>query len=151
MKNLKLLMLAAALSFSAVSVTSCSSDDSSPVTEEQQQEAIFEGKWYVSKEGVSVNGFENLQNYQHTAGCTKDHSEFVAGGTFKDREYWGTECEVDELTGTWSKTGNNVTVTIDGVARNFEIVSMTATEMKARELVTMNGQSYYDITVFTRS
>lgn len=148
MKKIKLFLLIAGLGLSTVSLTSCNSDDSSDPVESL---ATVEGKWYTYKEGISANGVENLQTYQHTAGCTKDHVELVAGGVFKDREYWGTGCELDELTGTWTKTGNNMVVTVDGIASDVEIVYLTATEMKVRSLETMNGQTFYDVTVFTRN
>jgi len=150
MKKIYLSLLAVTLAFLSVTLTSCSNDDdSTPVNE--QPTANVEGKWYYSKMGVSFMGQEQLQNYQHEAGCTKDNVELVSGGVFKDRDYSGSECSLDELTGTWSKTGNNVTVNIEGMAETWEIVSMTSSELKVRSPFTMEGQTYYDVTVFTKN
>ena len=115
-------LVAMSLSFSY-----CSDDDndSTPVTE-----ANIAKKWYyVSYE---VNGqtipYENSE-------CARDYIKFISGGTFE--EYLVMSCDplvAETVNGTWSLSGNTITLTFEGDApTSATISSLTETTMQATD------------------
>ena len=104
MKKIVALLVVVAI---ALSFSNCSNndDDSTSVTE-----ANFTKKWYyVSYE---VNGqtipYENSE-------CARDYIKFISGGTFE--EYLVMSCDplvAETVNGTWSLSGNTITLTFEG-------------------------------------
>jgi hypothetical protein len=125
MKNLKSLVLLFLVA--TVSLVSCNKDE-----DDATPAVSFEGKWQYLKTGVIVNSQEVLSDYDHTSGCTKDYVEFLSAGVFKDHSFFGTSCDEDIFTGTWSKNGSMVTVTADGDSSTAEILELTSTTLKVK-------------------
>lgn len=70
--------------------------------------------------------------YEHAAGCEKDYLEFLGGGVLNDVSYFnnGESCEEFSDQGTWSKSGNTLTVTYDGESFTATIVTLDSTTLK---------------------
>lgn len=119
-------------------LSSCSSDDDSPSTSSSE----IEGKWNYNKLSFSQNGVSTpeVNHPENETGCTKDFVEFKAGGILNIGDYT-TGCAFAQYPGTWTKTGNNLTATAPtlGMSETFEIVSVTATELKLRVTKTESG------------
>lgn len=134
-KQLVLLFLVA-----TVTLVSCDKDD--------DNEASIEGSWEFSQES---NDAGVLEAYEHTAGCNKDYIQILAGGAFKSFVYetYGTVvCEESIYTAIWSRSGNNLTVTNSGESSTIEILELTNTTLKVKEVDSVDNSIY--ISVFTR-
>ena len=118
------------VSFLAIGLTSCSKDDDSS-SDGGSTPAAIEGKWAFYKEGAIVSGNEVLVDYAHECATKKDYVELVAGGTVND-VYYPSDCVADVTTGTWTKSGNNVTITAGGITQTAEIVILDATTLKVK-------------------
>lgn len=143
MKQFKLLFVFALLTFSAVSLTSCSDDDNTPV----QQVPSLGGMWYFSKTGTGIAGNEALQDYEHQDGCTKDYVEFLDNNVYKERYHVDAQCTIQESTSAWSLANNIITVNDGDVTTVYEIVSLTTNQLKVRT----EAGGFYEIRVFTKS
>lgn len=136
-KQLVLLFLVA-----SVTLVSCNKDD--------DKEASIEGSWEFSKVGTLVSGQEFLVDYDHTTGCSKDYTEIIAGGTVKDHyfEDLGNGCEEGIDNGTWSRSGNNITVNFSGEVTTAEILELSSTTLKLKATDPDTGDVY--LSVLTR-
>ena len=135
MKKITLLLI-------AFCIFGCSKKD---VSEEIPTTSI-EGKWQFYKEGGIVSGQEVLTDYQHSAGCTKDFTEILAGGVLKDH-YFNSSCTESIDTGNWVKNNTTLTLTYPGeTPTNAEILELTATTLKVK--IITSGTTY--ISVLTR-
>jgi len=135
MKKITLLLI-------AFCIFGCSKKD---VSEEIPTTSI-EGKWQFYKEGGIVSGQEVLTDYQHSAGCTKDFTEILAGGVLKDH-YFNSSCNESVDTGNWVKNNTTLTLTYPGESpTNAEILELTATTLKVK--IITSGTTY--ISVLTR-
>ena len=135
----KLLILFVAVATASLTFTSCSKDSAAAPS--------IVGKWAYSKSGTIVSGQEVLQDHNHAATCTKDHMEFLAGGTFTDKSYSGSSCDESTASGTWTKSGSTFTVTFDQQPPIVTtIASLTSTALKLT--FTDSGTTY--IITFTR-
>jgi hypothetical protein len=136
MKNMKKKLFVCALVLSTV-LFSCSKDDS-PSTSSSE----IEGKWNYNKLSYSQSGVTTpeVDHPENETGCTKDFVEFKAGGILNIGDYT-TGCAFTQYPGTWTKAGNNLTVSAPsvGMSDTFEIVSVTATELKLRVTHTQSG------------
>jgi hypothetical protein len=126
MKNVnKLLFAGLVLAFG---LSSCSNDDAPA--------ASIVGKWNYSKEGFVMNGQEYLSDYDgNETGCQKDYLQVNSNGSFSDVDYdsSSTPCEMFSDTGSWSKSGNTLTITYPGEpAMNAEIMVLTSTKLKVK-------------------
>lgn len=122
-----------------LSLTSCSKD-------EDNGPASLEGKWNASKEGSVIGGTEYLVDYMgNESGCSKDYVNLTSAGVFTDVDYDSTDspCEAFTSTGTYTRSGNNITVTADGYEDTVEIMNLTSSELKIKD-----ADGY--ITVYTR-
>jgi hypothetical protein len=119
-------------------LSSCSSDDDSPSTSSFE----IEGKWNYNKLSYNQNGITTpeVDHPENEVGCSKDYVEFKAGGILTLGDYT-TGCAFTQHSGTWTKTGNNMTASAPslGMSDTFEIVSVTATELKLRVTHTVSG------------
>lgn len=137
-KQLVLLFLVA-----SVTLVSCNKNDDN---EEEVPVATIEGKWEYTQE---TNDAGQLVAYEHTAGCNKDYVEIIAGGTIKDVSFYKNStgnCVEDSFTANWSRNGNVITVTSNGISSTAEIMELTNTTLKVK---TVDGSDTY-ITVHTR-
>ena len=136
MKKISVLFVCA--SVLSTFLSSCSKDDDSPST----SSSAIEGKWNYNKLSYSQNGMTTpeVDHPENEAGCTKDFVEFKAGGILNIGDYT-TGCAFTQYSGTWTKTGNNLTASAPtlGMSETFEIVSVTATELKLRVTQTQAG------------
>lgn len=122
-----------------LSLTSCDKDD-------DNGPATLEGKWNYSKEGGMSGTQEVLVNYMgNESGCSNDYINLTAAGVFTDVDFDSetTACEEFSTPGTYVRTGNNVTVTVQGFEETVEILSLTSSELKIK-----STDGY--ITLFTR-
>lgn len=161
MKNLKIVLFS--LFVIGTVFTSCSSDDSNVVTNnevvvdenEVEAEAVLEGKWIFAKNGAMLNEQEILIDYEHTAGCAKDFIEISTGGAYKTVNYFGTECTEEVDAGKWTKDGNVFTVTFgEGTSAEIvkgKILSLTASELKLTNTYTVDGESVNEVLLLTRA
>ena len=120
----KLVILFLSVLSSGLLLTSCSDDDG--------DEASINGKWEFYQTGFAFGGQEELELYEHAAGCEKDYLEFLGGGVLNDVSYFnnGESCEEFSDQGTWSKSGNTLTVTYDGESFTATIVTLDSTTLK---------------------
>ncbi len=145
MKKIKFFLFALALSGAAF--TSCSDDDNDSTS------AAVEGKWYFEKEGISTNGQDVLSPWDNTEGCSKDYMELLDAGVYKEKLFYAG-CTADESTGTWSRNGNNFTVTVGTDVTTGEIESLTESNLRVRSVDTdlsTGTNTVYRVTTYTRN
>ena len=124
-------------------LTSCSKDD-------DNAQASLVGKWEYSKEGVSVNGIEQLENYDHSTGCDKDFSMITATAII-DHTFEGSGCTEFLDNYTYTRSGNTITVTDDeGGVQPFQILQLDNSTLKTKTSVSIQGTTFDYITVYTR-
>ena len=122
---------------------SCSKSDPTP----EAVTVSIEGKWQYTKVGTITNNQEVLTDYQHTAGCTKDYIEILAGGVLKSHEFNNPNCQETISTGTWTKNNNSVTVSYPNQPTlNGEIMELTSTTLKEKFI----NSGITDVEVLTR-
>ncbi len=129
MKKLVLLFVAVASISSAL--VSCSKND--------DNDASIVGKWEFYQEGVKIEGEEFLELYVHDCATKKDYTQFFDNGTLNDVYYWD-DCEEDIDNGTYTKSGNSLTLTIDGVTTNGTIKKLSGSTLKVE--ITDEGEVY---------
>lgn len=116
----KIFLLAIAF-VSLATVTSCDKDDDA--------QASLEGKWEYSKEGLAASGQEVLVDYEHTTGCAKDFI-MINATTVADHTFFGSTCTEDVSTSTYTRSGNTVTVTVDGQSYTADIKTLDGSTLK---------------------
>ncbi|MBP8156991.1 MAG: lipocalin family protein [Flavobacterium sp.] len=136
MKKLNLLSLAILSSFAI----SCSSDDG-PTTS-----GDLLGKWYYKEYKVAG---ETIPYDDHEA-CGKDYVQFNADGTGANVDIW--DCQMDAAFFTYTKSGNSITATSDGVSDTVQIVELSATTLKVKISYDFDGDGDDEsvIEVYTR-
>ncbi len=139
MKNLKRILFVVALGL-GIFATSCSNDDNDGETI-----IPIEGKYNLSKQGVIVNGQEQLVDAPaNQAGCPGDYLDLRVSNAAVIGDYSGTNCSLTETTGTYARSHNDLTITINGVGTTSDIMNLTNKELKLKDKAT--GV----ITVYTR-
>lgn len=140
----KLVILFLSVLSSGLLLTSCSDDDGDG--------ASIEGKWEFYEEGTSFMGAELLEPYEHTPGCEKDFIELFSGGNYQDVIHYndGEGCLEDSSTGTWSRSGNTVTITSGGEANTVTILTLNDTTLKVSITEDIGGVPVTAIVVFRR-
>jgi hypothetical protein len=108
--------------------TSCTTDDSGPVNMN-----YIEGKWNFNKSTASSSGFTipySTDYFKNEDGCNRDYIELLAGGIAKYGNY-SLNCAFEGKTGTWSQSGNTITIQVTGTSFNgtFDVASLSATEL----------------------
>ncbi|MBN8566296.1 MAG: lipocalin family protein [Flavobacteriales bacterium] len=129
MKN-RSLLFAFALTI-GLFATSCSDDDN-------DGETLLPviGKWNVSKVGTVIAGEEVLIDApQNEAGCNKDYLDLKYDNDVNQGEYDSsdTPCALITKTGSYSRSHNNLTTTIDGVSKTQDIMNLTLSELKVKD------------------
>jgi hypothetical protein len=110
------------LAFTAVSITSCSSDD------DNAEVSIF-GKWYNNREAETENGQIVWVAYQNECAGKRDYFEFLQNNILKDVYHSDfTNCEADEDLISWTRNGN--TITVDGETGEIVLLNNTTLQVK---------------------
>ncbi|TDO71378.1 lipocalin-like protein [Flavobacterium chryseum] len=139
MKNLKQILFVVALGL-GIFATSCSSDDN-----EGETIVPIEGKYNLSKQGGIINGQEVLVNHpSNQEGCPGDYLDLRVSNAAVMGDYQGSTCALTETTGTYARSHNDLTITINGVGTTSDIMNLTNKELKLKDKAT--GV----ITVYTR-
>lgn len=128
MKNIYILFVSALVL--GLSFASCNEDDDS-----SNSSAQLEGKWIFSKEGAITDGNEELWDYKgNEDGCSKDYIMVNSNGSLTDVDYDSTDspCQMFTTNGTWTRSGNNLTINIEEVSLTGEIVNLTSSELKVK-------------------
>ena len=116
MKRISLLTLAILSSF----VISCSSDDGPSTSGE------LTGKWYFKEYRV----FGQTIPYDDHEECGKDYLQFNADGTGANVDVW--DCVEDVASFEYTRSGNNLTITSDGVTDVVQITELTSTKLRVK-------------------
>lgn len=137
MKKLNLFALAILSSFAI----SCSSDDG-PTTS-----GDLLGKWYYKEYKVAGQTIP----YDDHEVCGKDYIQFNEDGTGANVDIW--DCNVDSAFFTYTKSGNNITVTSDGASATAKIVELSASTLKVKVNYDFDGDGDDEsvIEVYSRS
>lgn len=129
-----------ALSFGLFAATSCSSDDNDGETI-----IPIQGKYELSKVGGIVDGNEVLADApQNESGCSKDYLELKLSNVAVMGDYDGDDCELTQKTGTYVRSHNDLTITVDNISSVSDIMNLTNKELKLKDKATGI------ITVYTR-
>lgn len=138
MKTRKILyVLALSLGMFAIS---CSSDDNDGETI-----VPIQGKYTLSKTGSIVEGQEVLFDAPaNESGCNKDYLELKLSNVAVIGDYDGDDCTLTESTGTYVRSHNDLTITIDNVGTTSDIMNLTNKELKIKD------KTSGVITVYTR-
>ncbi len=131
-----------------ITFASCSKDNLPTVS------ASIEGKWNFNKTSFTQSGITTPEvDYSgNQAGCSKDYIDIIAGGVVNSGNYV-SGCTLVPDTGTWTQTGNNVTVSVPSISMTgtFEVVSLTTTELKLKITTTQNGVTFTINQSFTKA
>lgn len=130
MKN-QIKLFALLLSLGLFSI-SCSSDDNDGETL-----APLSGKWNVSKVGTIVDGQEVLIDApQNESGCDKDYLDLNSDNTLEEGDYDSTlaPCAIYTKEGIYSRSHNNLTTVVEGVSTTKDIMNLTLTELKLKDV-----------------
>jgi hypothetical protein len=141
----KLVILFLSVVTSGFLLTSCSSSD-------DDESVTINGKWEFYEQGISLGGIEQLELYEHTPGCEKDFVELFSSGNYQDVFYFndGNVCAEESSTGTWSRSGNSLTITSAGETTIATIVTLNNTTLKISITEDLGGFPITAIVVFKR-
>lgn len=119
---------------------SCTKDISGPV-----DVSYIEGKWNFNKSTASSSGFTipySTDYFKNEDGCAKDYIDILPAGIVKYGNY-KPNCVFEERIGTWSQSGNNITIAVANSSFNgtFKIASLSATELILQIDGTYEGKS----------
>ena len=119
----------------ALAFSACSDDGDSSAP------ATIDGKWNFNKMSVTVNDVTSPElDYEgNEPGCMKDYIEFAAGGILKDGDYSGSNCALTISNGTWTKSGNIISITSEGISIPVEIISLTSSALVIKYSETEDG------------
>lgn len=126
----KIVLMAAFLSLGMFQV-SCDKEDN----EDYVPVPTLVGKWNYSKSGTMVGQSEVLSDYDgNEPGCTKDYIVFDPNGALLDVDFDSTDSPCEELSevGTYSVTGNTLTVNFGEGAESVQILNLSFTELKIK-------------------
>jgi len=111
--------------------TSCNSSDEN----EGDTIAPIVGKWQYVKQGSNVSGVETLRDYDgNVSGCDHDFIDLKLDNTavFGDYDSTLSPCALSTVSGSYDRGDSKVTLTRNGVATTYDIVNLTATELKLK-------------------
>ena len=119
---------------------SCTKDDSGPVDMN-----YIAAKWNFNKSTATSSGLTipyPTDYFKNEDGCSKDYIELGAGGVAKYGNYT-SGCAFEEKTGTWSQSGNTITISVMGTSFNgtFNVASLSETELLLKIDGTYAGNS----------
>ena len=134
-----IILLLSALTLATV-FTSCTKDDSGPVDMN-----FIEGKWNFSRSTATSGSFTlpySTDYFKNEDGCNKDYIEIMSGGIVKYTDY-SLNCVLIQKTGTWSQSGNTITIAVTGTSFNdtFDVTTLTSSELVLKINGTYEGLS----------
>lgn len=137
---MKILKLSAVIALSALAF-SCSSDDGASTSGE------LTGKWYFKE--TRVEG-ETIPYDDHEE-CGKDYIQFNTNGTGANVDVFN--CTEDVAPYTYTRSGNNITITSDGQSDIVQITELSSTILKVKSTYDFDddGDDETVIEVFTRN
>ena len=121
-------------------LTSCTDDNGGETL------APLVGKWNITKVGTTVGSTETMTDPpQNQSGCDKDYLNLRIDNTVIMGDYSSSisPCALTTKSGIYSRSNNNLTLTIDGVTTTRNIVNLSLIELKLKDA---NGV----ISVYTR-
>jgi len=128
MKNKAILLGLLSIGFFA---TSCSSEDNDGETI-----VPLQGKYNLRQTGSIVGGQEVLMDAAaNQAGCPGDYLDLRLSNAAVYGDYNGTQCALTETTGTYVRSHNDLTLTINGVTTTSDIMNLTNKELKIKDKV----------------
>jgi hypothetical protein len=147
MKKISILLVSALILVTTFS--SCTTDDSGPVDMN-----LISGKWLFNKSTASSSGITipyPTPYFKNEDGCGKDFVEIFNGGTLKNGDF-SAGCVLTEKDGTWSQSGNTITITVTGssLSGTFNVSSLSATELILKIDGTYEGKSGTFTLYFTK-
>lgn len=123
-------LVALVLSIGLLTV-SCSSTENSGDTI-----APIIGKWGIVKVGINSNGVETLTDPpQNQSGCDHDFINLKIDNTLTSGDYNSSlsPCALSTISGTYSKSGSQLTTVINGTTTTYNIVNLTLCELKLKQ------------------
>ena len=118
-----------------ITLTSCSNDSNSSTP----TNSSIIGKWNFSKTGFIADGIvvPDEDYAGNTPGCNKNYWQFNNTGIANLREY-RSNCVETGGDKPWTQVGNILNIDLESteVPNKFEIVSVTATELKLKGDIT---------------
>jgi hypothetical protein len=107
--------------------------------------SLINGKWNFNKSTATSSGFTipySTPYFKNEDGCTKDYINILSGGIVKYADY-SLNCALIEKDGTWTQSGNTLTIQVNGSSFNgtFNVTTLTATELVLKIDGTYSGQS----------
>ena len=120
---------------------SCSKDDG-PTTS-----GDLLGKWYWKEYKVAGQTIP----YDDHEECGKDYLQFNSNGTGANVDIW--DCTPDVGVFTYTRAGNNITVTSDGISDTGQIIELSSTTLRVKTSYDFDddGDEEEVIEVFTRN
>jgi hypothetical protein len=94
------------------------------------------GKWDIVKVGTNINGAETLVDApQNQSGCDHDFINLKIDNTLTSGDYSSTvsPCALSTISGTYSKSGSQLTIEINGSTTTYDIVNLTLSELKLKQ------------------
>ncbi len=136
MKKLKLVL--ASFVIAGLTLTSCSSDDSSGSS------ASIVGKWNPTKSVYKLSGANKTETYKgNEPGCPKDFIQFSEGNAFSFVVYNknpSNECiQAADVAATYVKSENNLTITGGEYAGTYEVTKLTGSQLVVRATQNVGG------------
>ncbi|MBZ4033351.1 lipocalin family protein [Flavobacterium sp. 17A] len=129
MKNKAFLLGLLSIGFFA---TSCSSDDN-----EGETIIPLQGKYNLRQTGTIVGGQEVLIDAPaNQSGCPMDYLDLRLSNAAVYGDYNGSECALTESTGTYVRSHNDLTLTINGITTTSDIMNLTNKELKLKDKTT---------------
>lgn len=120
--------------------TSCTKDDSGPVDMN-----FIGGKWNFDKSTATSGAFTvpySTDYFKNEDGCNKDFIELNTLGVARYGNYT-SGCAFEEKLGTWSQSGNTITIAVTGTSFNgtFNVANLSSTNLLLKIDGTYQGQS----------
>lgn len=142
-----ILMLVAFVSMGMLTSSCGGSDDSSGGA----TSGNLVGKWEYFQTGYTASGQDVLEDYAHNPDCSKDYIQFFANGAINEMTYeniFGETCYESFSEGTYTKSGNNLSVTLYDETGSVTIKTLSATTLRIESIVE-NG--YSEVSVYKRA
>ncbi len=147
MKKIKVVL--ATLIMAGLTLTSCSSDDSSGTA------ASIVGKWNETKTVTKISGSTVTQTYENEEGCDKDFVEFKAGGTLDRVTYFtnaSDDCEASSQTGVgYTKTDDVLVINGSIYEGTYEITKLSGSELRVVTEDNTGGTSFTTTIYFKKA
>jgi hypothetical protein len=123
-----------------ITFASCTKDDSGSVDMN-----YIVAKWNFEKSTATSGAFTlpySTDYFKNEDDCNKDYVEFIAGGVAKYGNYT-SGCAFEEKTGTWSQSGNTITISVSGTSFDgtFNVANLSSTDLLLKIDGTYQGQS----------